>query len=282
MNRGQWRGIAIAIAALTVLGACGGSSGAALPTPGRGTDALAGEYLGSGANGANPAMAALVKRFMELHPGVLIKLTDTDTETSVVNVHTGDVDFGYIGRDLRATEPKVTLTPIGFTGSAIAVHPLNPITGLTKAQVAGIYTGTIRDWSEAGSTAGPIKAFIREPASSTRTTIEAYTFGASVPKYAAEVQEIFESTDTIKAIAAFKGSIGMVTLNSKNLKDTSMKVIGLDGVQPTLANLGTGAWKISRPTYLTTNPDPAKVKPAIKALVDFVKSPAGQKIVAGE
>jgi len=96
------------------------------------------------------------------------------------------------------------------------------------------------------------------------------------------VQEIFESADTIKAIGSFKGSIGTVTLSAKNLKDTTMKLIGLDGVQPTLANLNSGTWKISKPSYMATNPDPAKVKPAIKALVEFIKSPEGQKIVLGE
>jgi phosphate transport system substrate-binding protein len=276
------RGVAILAAAAVVLGACGGGTGSVLPTPVKTKDALAGDYTATGANGANPAMTALIKRFSELHPGVNIKLSDIDTETSVVNVNTGDVDFGYIGRELRSTEAKVTLTPIGFTGSAIAVNTANPITNLSKDQVAKMYTGTIKDWSEVGSAAGPVKAFIREAASSTRTTIESYVFGSSVPKYPAEVQEIFESQDTIKAIGAFKGSIGTVTLNSKNLKDASIKLIGLDGVQPTLPNLASGTWKISKPSYMTTNTDPAKVKPAIKALVEFVKSPEGQKIIAGD
>jgi phosphate transport system substrate-binding protein len=276
------RGVAILAAAAVVLGACGGGTGSVLPTPVKTKDALAGDYTATGANGANPAMTALIKRFSELHPGVNVKLSDIDTETSVVNVNTGDVDFGYIGRELRSTEAKVTLTPIGFTGSAIAVNTANPITNLSKDQVAKMYTGTIKDWSEVGSAAGPVKAFIREAASSTRTTIESYVFGSSVPKYPAEVQEIFESQDTIKAIGAFKGSIGTVTLNSKNLKDASIKLIGLDGVQPTLPNLASGTWKISKPSYMTTNTDPAKVKPAIKALVEFVKSPEGQKIIAGD
>lgn len=277
----QWgRGVAILIAALFVFGACSG--GGVLPTPAKTKDPLAGDYVASGANGANPQITALITRFSQLHPGVNFKLNDTDTETSVVNVNTGDVDFGYIGRELRATEPKITLTPIGFTGSAVAVNGANPITNLTKDQVAKMYTAQIKDWSEVSSTAGPVKAFVREAASSTRSTIEAYVFGSSVPKYPAEVQEIFESADTIKAIGAFKGSLGTVTLNSKNLKDTNMKLVGLDGVQPTLANLGSGAWKIAKPSYMTTNPDPAKVRPAIKALVEFVKSPEGQKIIAGE
>jgi len=278
----QWgRRVGVLIAALFVFGACGGGA-TVLPTPAKTKDPLAGDYVASGANGANPAMTALITRFKELHPGVNFKLNDIDTETSIVNVNTGDVDFGYIGRELRATEAKVTLTPIGFTGSAIAVNAANPITNVTKDQVAKMYTALIKDWSEVGSNAGTVKPFVREAASSTRSTIEAYVFGSSVPKYPAEVQEIFESADTIKAIGAFKGSIGTVTLNSKNLKDTTMKLVGLDGVQPTLATLASGAWKISKASYMTTNSDPTKIKPAIKALVEFVKSPEGQKIISGE
>lgn len=279
--RAAWmRSGMVMLATIVIAGAC--SSGA-LPAPAKTKDPLAGDYTAAGANGANPAMSALVKRFAELHPGVNIKLNDTDTETSIVNVTTGDVDFGYIGRDLRSTEQgKASLTAIGFTGSVVAVHPANTITNLSKDQIAKIYTGTVKDWSELGGTAGPIKAFLREPASSTRTSVEGYVFGSSVPKYPGEVVEIFESPDTIKAIGAFKGGIGTVTLSGKNLKDTTMKLIGMDGVQPTLASLNTGAWKIAKPSYMTTAADPAKVKPAIKALVEFVKSPEGQKIITGE
>ncbi len=284
MNIRQMRqGVGVLIAAMLVLGACGGGLATGLPTPAKTNESLAGNYVASGANGANPQMMALITAFSQLHPGVKFQLNDTDTETSIVNVNTGDVDFGYIGRDLRPTDPtKITLTAIGTSGSAMVVNSANPITNLTRDQVAKLYGGQIKDWSEVGSTAGPVRAFRREAASTTRTTIESYVWGAATPAYSADVQEIFESVDTIKAIGAFKGSIGTVTLSARNLKDTTMKLIGMDGVEPTLANLNKDVWKMSKVSYMTTSGDPAKVKPAIKALLDFVKSPAGQKIITGQ
>src|SRR5258708_30072106 len=104
-------------------------------------------------------MTALIKRFAELHPGVNFKLNDIDTETSIVNVSTGDVDFGYIGRELRATEAKVTLTPIGFTGSVMAVKPLNPVTSLSKDQGANMYTRPIKGLAAVSTTARAVNAF---------------------------------------------------------------------------------------------------------------------------
>src|SRR5258708_16969205 len=103
----RWgRGMGILVAAILVLGAC--SSGAVVPAA-KTKDTLAGDYVGSGANGANPAMKALIKRFAELHPGVNFKLNDIDTETSIVNVTTGVVDFGYFDPQLHASQSTAKL-----------------------------------------------------------------------------------------------------------------------------------------------------------------------------
>jgi phosphate transport system substrate-binding protein len=266
------------VAVVLVLGACG--NGTVVLPAGKSKDALAGDYVGSGANSANLAMATLIKQFALLHPGVNFRLNDADTESSIVNVTLGVADFGYIGRELRATESGA-LIPIGVTGTGIAVNAVNPITNLSKEQIAKIYTGAITDWSAVGSNAGVITPFVRESGSATRMAMEAYVF-TSTPKYGVNVQEVFESADMTKALGAFQGAIGAVTMNKKNLKDATFKLVALDGTQPTLANLQNGVWKLTRRSYMTTNADPAKVKPAVKALVDFIQSAEGQKILSGE
>ena len=278
--QGWGRTIAAAAAAAIVLGACGGAS--PLGAPAKTKDPLAGEYLAKGASAASDVAKALAKKFSELHGGVNMKLEDTDTETSIVVVGQGDVDFGYIGREPKATEAKVTVTPIGFTGSAIALNAANPVKNLTKDQVRKIFAGEIKDWGQVGGEPGPIKVFVREATSSTRTTVESWVFGSDKPVYVTDRVEIFESDATTQAIGSFKNAIGTVTLSAKNGSDKTIKLVSLDGVPATVQSLNTGPWPIRRPLYLTTNPDPAKVKPAIKAFLEFIKGPDGQKIVSGE
>ena len=274
------RGIGLLAAGIVVLGACGGLS--PLGAPPRTKDPLAGDYTAKGASAATDVTKALTKKFTELHAGVQFKIEDIDTETSIVVVNGGDVDFGYIGREPKPTEVKVATTPIGFTGSAIAVNSANPVKNLTKDQIRKIFAGQIKDWSEVGGDPGAIKVFVREATSSTRTTVESWVFGSDKPVYTADRVEIFESDATIQAIGSFKNAIGTVTLSAKNAGDKTIKLVSLDGVPATVASLNTGPWPIRRPLYITTNPDPARVKPAIKAFLDFIKSPDGQKIVNGE
>jgi ABC-type phosphate transport system substrate-binding protein len=38
-------------------------------------------------------------------------------------------------------------------------------------------------------------------------------------------------------------------------------------------------WPIYRPLYVIYNPDPTKVKPVVKAFIEFIKSPEGQAVL---
>ena len=252
---------------------CGGAAGA--------KDPLAGVYFGSGSGAGLEQVRALAKRFSALHPGVEFKLDDAGSETGFALVIQSQIDFGYVSRDPSADEKgKVTLVPLTGTGTAVAVNASNPVTGLTRAQVTDIFAGKITDWGAVGGQSGhAIQLIVREPESSTRATFETYFFGTQKPLYPNAIH-VFESKEAYAQLRALKDSIAMVTLQTSTQNDATIRLVSLDGTAATTANVGSGVYPIRRPVYLFTTADAGKVKPAVRAFIDFVKSPEGTQILA--
>ena len=72
----------------------------------------------------------------------------------------------------------------------------------------------------------------------------------------------------------------MVTLQTSTQNDPTMRLVALNGIAATTANLASGAYPIRRPVYFCTAADATKVKPAVKAFVEFMKSAAGLEILS--
>jgi phosphate transport system substrate-binding protein len=253
---------------------------AGLPVPAT-QDPLAGQYIVNGGGGALDNVKALTDAFRLQHTGITWQgLADVGSNAGVNLVVSGETDLGYISRDLLDTEKgKVEAISIGASGTAVAVASNNMIKSLTKDQVAKIFTGAITDWKDVGGTAGKIRILIRESGSSTRSAFEAYFFDGKKPTYSPNAIEVTTIDETVKAINSFKESIGMVTMNATTFVNSSIAFVTVDGVPATRDNLNTGKYQVRRPLYFVYNP--TTVKPAIRAFLDFVKGPEGQKILAG-
>jgi phosphate transport system substrate-binding protein len=267
--------IAVLTLALVLVGSCGG---AAKPAPT--ADPLAGRYSATGGGGAIAAVNALAKRFSELHPGVVFQIDETGSDAGVNLATSGGVDFGFTSRALTTAESaQLSSTGIGLAGTCVIVNSANPVKNLTKEQVRQIFAGDITNWKQVGGQDLPIKVFIREASAATRGSFESFFFGGKAT-YAKDVTEVFELDQTLKAVGSFGASIGMATASSKTGSDTTVKVVTIDGVAPTPENLVNGTYKVGRPLLIVYPSDAAKVKPAIKAFLDFVRSSEGQQIAA--
>ena len=270
-----YRGLVLAIA-LTLVGGCGGAVRTSSPT----ADPLAGRYTATGGGGAIAAVNALAKRFSELHPGVVFQIDETGSDAGVNLATTGGVDFGFTSRALTSAEAtQLASVGIGLAGTCVIVNASNPVTNLTKDQVRQIFAGDITNWKQVGGQDAQIKVFIREANAATRGSFESFFFGGKAT-YVKDVTEVFELDQTLKAVGSFGASIGMATASSKTAGDTGVKVLTIDGVAATPDNLVNGTYKIGRPLLIVFPSESVKVKPAIKAFLDFVRSSEGQKIAA--
>jgi phosphate transport system substrate-binding protein len=269
---------ALALATLVLASACGAAT-PAVRTP----DPIAGRYILKGGGGALDTVTALTSAFTAEHPGVAFEgLDDVGSDAAIKLAASGEADLGFISRDLRPAELGMVKTvPIGRSGTAVAVSAMSAVRGLTKDQVAGIYNGTITDWADVGGTSAKIRPLIREPGSAVRSQFESYFFGSTKPSYASNVVVVYNGNATIDAIRSFREAVGMLSMSAMAYDSKDIRLIAIDGVAATRANVANGTYKLIRPLYLVYNPDPGKIRPGIKAFLEWVQSPAGQQVLAG-
>jgi phosphate transport system substrate-binding protein len=260
-----------------LVASCGGANPIARPTD----DPFAGSFVLKGGGGALDAVRALTAGFSASHPTVLWQgFDDVGSDAGVSLTVSGNVDLGFISRDLKAPEKGTVETiPVGASGTGVGVNTANTVKALTKDQVAKIFSGEITDWKDVGGTPGKIRVLLREPESSTRSAFEQYFF--TKPVYSKDAIEVFQIDETLKALSSFKDSIGMMTMNAKAFSTADVRMLTIDNIAATRDTLANGTYPIRRPLYFVAHTDPAKVKPTIKAFLDFVKGPEGQKILAG-
>ena len=266
--------VALSIA-LALVGGCGG---AAKPAPT--ADPLAGRYTATGGGGAINAVKALAQRFSELHPGVVFQIDETGSDAGVNLATTGGVDFGFTSRALSGDESKaLSFVNIGLAGTGVIVNASNLVNALTKDQVRQIFAGQITNWKQVGGEDLDIKVFIREANAATRSSFESYFFGGKAT-YVSTATEVYEIEQTLKAVGSFKASIGMATASSQTASDKTVKLLEIDGVAPTAENVVSGKYKVGRPLLIVYPNDDSKLRPGIKAFLEWVRSPEGQRIAA--
>ena len=139
--------------------------------------------------------------------------------------------------------------------------------------------GTTAAESEGGAAEGPISVISREDGSGTR--------GAFVELIGIEDEngedmttdtaEITNSTSVMMTtVAGNKNAIGYISLGSLN--DT-VKALSVDGAEPTVDNIKSGDYKVSRPFNIVTTGNESEVT---KDFISFIMSEEGQKIVEEE
>jgi len=245
--------------------------------PGR--DPYVGVYVVKGGGAPAEVFRALSAEFSARHPGVRFDFEDVGSRSGMALLARGQIDLATSSTEPDATvRESVGLLSVGVSGTAVIVGSGNPITGLTRAQVRDVFSGTITDWAALGGTPGRIFVMTRNPNSAIRANFDAYFFETK-PTYGKDVAELNDTEEMLSAVGARRDVIGIATINGRTLAEPKMKMLAIDGVQASKETIASGAYPVRRQLYLVYPATGAK--PGIQAFLDFVRSPDGQRIVAG-
>lgn len=241
-----------------------------------------------------PVTVALTSRFHEQNPHVSFDLRRGGSTLGESWAATGQVSLAistlaYPDEDLA---PGLVRIPIGLDGLTLVVHPSNPVSGLSLAQIRQIYSGRILDWAELGGNPGEILLISREDGSGSRQLFEERVMGEERVNLTAIVMPTSE--DVVRYVARQPQAVGYVSMayvsatsgpsgvTAEGAEEITaslppVKPLLVEGYLPDVNSVVPQLYPLSRALYLLhNNRNPAEVQP----FIDFILSPAGQSIVA--
>ena len=234
---------------------------------------------------------AWAEDFMAKHPQVTVAVTGGGSGTGIAALIGGTCDLAASSRKMSQKEidqatakggaPKEWV--VALDGIAVVVHPSNPVKQLTVEQLAGIFTGAIRNWNEAGGKDAAIVILSREVNSGTHVFFKEHVLGKDaaghdrefaqdallLPSSQAIADEVATNTSSI-------GYYGMGYVNPKNAVVSVAKTPSGPFVASSEASVRSGAYPISRPLLLYSRGNPHGL---VKRFLDYAMSPAGQAVV---
>ena len=234
---------------------------------------------------------AWTEEYMNRNPAQAVAVTGGGSGTGIAALIAGTTDIAQASRNMEPKEidlaEKRGVHPkeihVANDGITIVVCPSNPVHKLTIKQLSDIYTGKIKNWKDVGGANKEIVALSRERNSGTHVFFleRVVKLGDKKNKneFAPEVLMMPSSQAVIEEVSANPQAIGYVGLGYLTEKEKALAIAQGEKspyILPSIQTVKRGRYPISRSLLFYTNGEP---KGKVKSLIDFVLSPAGQKIV---
>ncbi|MDR2698267.1 MAG: phosphate ABC transporter substrate-binding protein [Candidatus Methanoplasma sp.] len=236
-----------------------------------------------GSTTVSPLMMELYTNYHKEHGNVTINIGGNGSGEAYNALINGTADIGMLSRALNASEPA---TPLKIASDAVVmiIDKNAGVTDLTLEQLAKIYAGEYTNWNEVGGNTLKIEPLVRESTSGTRACVNAI-LGPKVGMTERQFDELkVDKRYSVKGTEGHMltdaqnttGAIGYVGLGASTNIGSSMTALSVGGVTPSKDTILNGTYSISRPLFLATLGEPNE---EVKAFLDWIISPAGQKIV---
>lgn len=224
-----------------------------------------------GVGSVTPILKRLATTYEQQHPGVQVQVVGPPlgSSGSVRALAAGKLEVAVTGRVLSSQE-RGYATPWVRTPLVLATSHLKA-TGLSLQQVADAYGGRMSTWPDGQ----PLRLVLRSAFES-----ETFQLKTLSPEVAQAVDAALQRRDlpvpdndlaALELIARLNGSLGSSSLGLMLSTQAKVRALRIEGREPTLAHLLSGAYPWSRTYHLV---QPAQPSEAVRRWVEFLRSDA--------
>jgi phosphate transport system substrate-binding protein len=221
----------------------------------------------------------LARAFEKQHPRSYVDIVWNEHSKPIELVKSGQAHLAVTGKD----EPDLNAVQVAWDGIAVVVNLSNHTKEVTKQQVADLFSGKIRTWSDLGGPETRVLLIDRPRNRNIRDTFEEYLGIAGKIPDSAKV--IGPDDKAIKTVAGTVPPLSAVTYMSLGqgldavTSGVAVRLLPVDSVEPEEPTVKDGRYKLRRPVLLMSRKEP---NPTLDAFFAFALSPAGQKIIDSE
>ncbi len=234
----------------------------------------------TGSSTVAPLAGEIARRFETINPGVRIDVQTGGSARGIEDARNGIADIGMVSRALKPDENDLHAFTIALDGISIILHANNRVTALSKQQIADIYTGKITNWKSVGGAAARITVVNKAEG---RSTLELFLHYFQLKNSEIKPHIIIgDNPQGIKTVAGNPHAIGYVSIGTAEYeaeRGAPIRLLALDGVEASVANVRNGTFPLSRPLNLIASREPQGL---IRRFIEFARSPQIHDLVEAQ
>ncbi|MFB6520369.1 phosphate ABC transporter substrate-binding protein [Streptomyces sp. NPDC056401] len=199
----------------------------------------------------------------------------------------GQIDVALSSKPIadkdRADNPKVEFVSTQIGSDAVGVIISKQVAdagvkNLTAEQVRGLFEGKITNWNQVGGPNLEVFVYDKEPGRGTREVLDKYLYHGEKPPPPPNSDHfaiVGGNLETRNKLESTPGAVGPLSTGFIEGRD-KLVAVSLDGIAPTMENVASSKYPMTRPLFLVTN---GQAKDTAKRLIDYLVSDKGQELL---
>jgi len=229
------------------------------------------------------------EEYVKINDNVTLSISGGGSGTGIAQLSNGQIDIADASRPIKEYEidnaDSNGVTPVEFKicldGIAVITNKNINILEMSFDQIQGIYNGSILNWEEIGGPDLKITVYGRQSNSGTYVYFQKHVLDND--DYRVDMQPLNGNAQIVDAVIGDDEGIGYVGVSYAENRETELNIVKVkkdentQGFLPTIENIASGNYPISRYLYIYTNGRPTgETANYVRWILD---ADGGQKVV---